>query len=226
MRENILLKATGIVAAISGVIILLGTIYPIATYERESRLKYPKLLSPVTGESSVLSQVAPDYTKASNWFVGGVDKENFVTSKISHYTISINKLGIENATVTVGGEDLAQSLIQYPGTGLPGKVGNAVVFGHSILPQFFNPKEYISIFSTLPSLEKGDIIKVAFDGVTYTYKVETTFEVLPTQLSVLDQPIDDSYLSLITCVPPGHPLKPKRLVVRAKVIPPDISIAK
>jgi len=47
------------------------------------------------------------------------------------------------------------------------------------------------------------------------------FEVLPTDIQVLDQDTTDSFLTLVTCVPPGDPRKPKRLIVRARVVPPE-----
>lgn len=219
--DKVVLKISAVVSAVSGVIILFSTIYPIASYESDSRKKYPKLISPVSTDvkgSTSLSSL--DYTKASNWFVGAEQNSEFGGSdNVSYYTLSVPKLDINNALVEVGGEDLSDSLVQYPGTALPGKPGNAVVFGHSILPQFYDPEDYLSIFSTLPTLEKGDVIRVSYDGVTYKYEVDTMFEVLPTELEVLDQTKSDSFLTLITCVPPGHPLKPKRLVVRAKIVP-------
>jgi sortase A len=128
-------------------------------------------------------------------------------------------LGIENAIVAVGGEDLSETLIQYPGTALPGNVGNAVIFGHSVLPQYFNSEDYLSIFSTLPEIDKNDLVYVYHEGVAYTYAVEDMFEVEPTDIQILDQHYSNSYLTLVTCTPPGHPLKPKRLIVRAKLIP-------
>jgi sortase A len=128
-------------------------------------------------------------------------------------------LGIKKATIAIGGEDLSESLIQYPGTALPGKNGNAVIFGHSILPQFYDPEDYLSIFSTLPTLDEGDEIQLDYDGVVYKYIVENMFEVLPSDIEVLEQDRSDSFLTLVTCVPPGHPLKPKRLVVRARIVP-------
>lgn len=224
MKNRPLVRASGVVAGISGIIILFSTIYPIASYERESRQKYPRLVSPlVEKERKTPRLYEVDYTKASNWFVGVDNREDFSDSKVSHYTISIPKLKIENATVAIGGEDLSKSLIQYPGTSLPGKAGNSVIFGHSILPQFFDSKDYLAIFSTLPTLTKGDKITVSYDGVSYSYRVDSMFEVLPTDLQVLDQNESDSNLTLITCVPPGHPLKPRRLVVRASIIPPEVA---
>ena len=137
---------------------------------------------------------------------------------MSFYTVTIPKLKIENAVVAIGGEDLSKNLVQYPGTALPGKNGNAVIFGHSILPIFYNPKNYMSIFSTLPTLKEGDEIFISFDGVTYKYQVEELFEIFPTDIQILEQNPSDSFLTLVTCVPPGDPRNPKRLIVRARVV--------
>ncbi len=221
MKRTTILKISAIVSGISGLVILIGTIYPIASYEAISKVRYPKLISPISEKSNTESENSDD-TKASNWFMGS-NKKNFVASNISYYTISIPKLKIKNATVAIGGEDLSKSLIQYPGTALPGRDGNAVIFGHSILPRFYNPKDYMAIFSTLTDLTKGDEIEVNYDGVSFLYRVVDMFEVLPTDIQVLEQDVSDSYLTLVTCTPPGDPRDPKRLIVRAKVVPPDIS---
>ena len=213
-----------VISGISGIIILVGVIYPIVSYNSNYASKYTSLISPVSdtknqvqGETTTEST---DFTQASNWFPGGATKTDFNSSKVGYYTISIPKLKIVNASVAIGGEDLSESLIQYPGTALPGKRGNAAVFGHSILPIFYNPKDYISIFSLLPTLKKGDEIFIDYDGISFKYIVETMFEVAPTDIQVLDQDTSDSFLTLVTCVPPGDPRKPKRLIVRARVVPP------
>ncbi|OGM05738.1 hypothetical protein A2125_00630 [Candidatus Woesebacteria bacterium GWB1_43_5] len=222
MSDKLILRISAVVSALSGAIILFTTIYPIVSYENKAAIKYPMLLNPLseskTKGASTQAKTQPnvDYTNPKNWFIGA-DYKTESAGGISFYTISIPKLDIKDATVEIGGEDLGKSLVQYPGTSVPGKPGNAVIFGHSILPQFYNPKSYLSIFSLLPTLEKGDSIEVKYDGVAYKYKVETMFEILPTDLQVLDQQPDSSYLTLVTCVPPGHPLKPKRLIVRARI---------
>lgn len=153
-----------------------------------------------------------DLTKASNWF----PEENtiFDERQTSLYSLSIPKLGIENAKVALG-NDLKSNLVQYPGTAAPGRFGNTVIFGHSVLPQFFNPKNYMTIFSTLPTLRPKDEILVDFNQVRYKYVVEQMIEVVPTDISILAQRYDDSYLTLITCVPPGTYMK--RLIVRSRL---------
>lgn len=220
MNKNIFLKVVAIIWAISGVIILAGVIWPIVSYKTVSKGEDLNLVNPVSVKGTFEVQDNLDLTKASNWFVGGASGDEFRASNISYYNLSIPKLKIKDAIVGIGEEDLSKNLIQYPGTALPGKKGNAVIFGHSVLPIFFNPKDYISIFSTLPTLKIGDDILVNYDSVLYKYRVESMFEVYPTDIQVLQQDNSDSFLTLVTCVPPGDPRKAKRLIVRARVVPP------
>lgn len=208
MKKNIFLKVIAVIWAISGIVILAGVVWPIISYQTFSKESDQDLLNPVV-----------DLTKASNWFVGGEKSSAFSQSKVSYYNLSISRLKIKDAIVAIGGEDLSKNLIQYPGTALPGKRGNSVIFGHSVLPIFFDPQKYISIFSTLPTLKIGDDILVNYDNVSFTYRVESIFEVYPTDIQVLQQDNSDSFLTLVTCVPPGDPRKPKRLIVRARVVP-------
>lgn len=219
MRQKTILRFAALIAGISGFIILFTVLYPIISYKTPGVLSdTSSLISPIVEKKKPTSE-AVDYTLASNWFVGGAKHEDFSASKVGFYTISVPKLKIENATVAIAGEDLSKSLVQYPGTAVPGRPGNAVIFGHSILPIFFNPKDYLSIFSTLPTIKEGDEIKVNYDGVSYLYRVESLFEVLPTDIQVLEQDKSDSFLTLVTCVPPGDPRKAKRLIVRARIVP-------
>jgi sortase A len=227
MAQKTILRIAAVISGISGIVILTGVVYPILSYNLTYSKNY-KLLSPITDTAEKVQGVVSttmngntDYTQASTWFPGGVARQDFLSSKVDYYTISIPKLKIEKATVAIGGEDLSKHVIQYPGTALPGKRGNAVLFGHSILPIFYNPKNYLAIFSLLPNLKSGDKILVDYDGVSYEYRVENMFEVKPTDIQVLDQDSTDSFLTLVTCVPPGDPGNPKRLIVRARVVPPQ-----
>jgi sortase A len=229
MNQKTILRIAAAVSGISGIVILVGVIYPIVSYNSTYGKNFSELVSPISenpvAQTNVQgittnNQTSNDFTQASNWFVGGAKSSDFTTSKVQYFTISVPKLKIDNATVAIGGEDLNKSLVQYPGTALPGRPGNTVIFGHSILPIFYNPKNYISIFSLLPTLDNGDEIDINYDGISYVYKVETMFEVRPTDIQVLDQDYSDSFVTLVTCVPPGDPSNSKRLIVRARVIPP------
>lgn len=213
-----ILKICGIIWGISGVVMLISVIYPIASYEARSRQRYPQLINPLAEEESITLEDY-DYTNASNWFPGAKEKEEFLANNVRFYTITIPSLNISDATVSIGGEDLSDNLIQYPGTALPGKNGNSVIFGHSILPLFFDPENYLSIFSTLDKLNKGDEVYIDYDGISYIYKVEDLFEVKPTDIQILGQDSNGSFITLVTCTPMGDPRKPKRLIVRARLIP-------
>jgi sortase A len=155
-----------------------------------------------------------DYTDASNWFAGVSQPKE--ASVYAVYTLSIPKLGIDHAVVRSDHSDLKQSLIQYVGTALPGNLGNTVIFGHSVLPQFFNPTNYLTIFSTLHKLKVGDTMEIMADGATYTYKISEMYETAPDDLSPLAQVYNGRYLTLITCTPPGTYLR--RLIIKAYVL--------
>ena len=170
-----------------GVGIISWVAWPILSFQLIQAPKLRPLLNPVpavrtrvasivapadakTGDDSLLTYdgTGVDYTQASNWFPDVAQQTDSVAG--DSYKISIPKLGISDATSLIGGEDLSESLIHFGGTALPGNYGNAVVFGHSTLPYFYNPKDYKTIFSTLPKLKKGDEIYAEYDGVKYKYK--------------------------------------------------------
>lgn len=219
MNKRKIIKVAALISGISGLTILVSSIWPIIEYQLTDARSYNTLLSPLVIEEKPKDEnQKTDFTKVSNWFPETLDSKNFETSKVSFYTVSIPKLKIENAVVAIGGEDLSKNLVQYPGTALPGKNGNAVIFGHSVLPIFYNPKNYMAIFSTLPTLKEGDDIFVNYDGVAYKFKVEELFEIYPTDIQILEQNPSDSFLTLVTCTPPGDPRNPKRLIVRARVV--------
>lgn len=165
-----------------------------------------------------------DYSNLSNWFENSTlpsfSLDQF-EGQADEYIIEIPELKIENALVKVGGTDLNKSLIHYPGTALPGKQGTPVIFGHSVLRQFYHPKEsnprrYNSIFSTIMTLKKGDKIYIKYGNIKYTYVVQSLTEVKPTDTYILSQRYDVRQLKLVTCVPEGTYLR--RGVVTASLI--------
>jgi len=218
MDRKYIFKLSAIISGISGLIFIFGVLIPIVKYEVISRQKYPVLISPVkTTLGGVLGWELKDSTQIGNWF----NDKNYLYDDIQNvsYTLSIPSLNIKNANVVYGGQDLKKNLIHFPGTVMPGKVGNTVIFGHSVLPIFYNPLDYKTIFSKLPTLKEGDIIEINFDQIYFKYSVVSMFEVYPEDIQILEQEASDSYLTLVTCVPPGDPRMPRRLIVRAKVVP-------
>jgi sortase A len=208
-----------------GVIFLASAVLPILQFQLEYAIKFKEVLNPVSVKfynhtGSVLGDSTTDYTQLNNWFVDDNSNQNKSSNlpnfnNIISYKISIPSLKVKDAVVELGSMDLKKSLIQYPQTAMPGQLGNPVIFGHSVLPQFFNPKSYLTIFATLFRLKPGDDIFIDYDKVKYKYKVDEMFEIKPTDFSVLDQRFDNRYLTLITCSPPGTFLR--RLVIRCKL---------
>jgi sortase A len=95
----------------------------------------------------------------------------------------------------------------WPGTALPGQVGNAVISGHRT--------SHGGVFRNLDKLEVGDEIHVnAYDG-THIYTVTEIEIVPPTALWIVD-PTPTATITLFACHPPGSTRE--RIVVRADLV--------
>jgi len=138
------------------------------------------------------------------------------------FYLTIPKLGIERAEVETNSENLSpdERLGHYSRSALPGEVGNTFIYGHSVLPAFFDPKNYRAIFSTLDTLEEGDKFTVEFGERSFLYVVEKATVLRPEDVHPLEPvapaSLKESYLTLMTCVPPG--VRTNRLLVQAKLI--------
>lgn len=199
---------------LSGLLLIGLVVWPIASFEIMVAPNLSKqVVSPVAEEQILGSQT--DLTKALNWFPTASSPPS-IPSKITSYSLSISKLGIQDATVTINSDNLSQSLVQWGSQSLPGEFGSIVILGHSVLPAFYNPKNYMTIFSTLKDLKNGDEILIYFDGITYKYRIFEMRVVKSEDISVLEQRFDDSYVTLVTCVPPGTYLR--RLLVKARLV--------
>ena len=208
-----------------GFSLLASAIFPIINFQLQYSSRFSPVVSPLSAKfynqnSDILSEIRTDYTQLNNWFTQSSNHKN-INSVLKHensdlYHISIPILKIYGADVLIGGTNLKKSIIQYPQSALPGQVGNVVIFGHSVLPQFFNPKSYFTIFSTLFKLKQGDEIYIDFDNIKYKYLVEEMFETTPSDLSVLEQRFDGRHLTIVTCSPPGTYIR--RLVIKARIV--------
>lgn len=165
------------------------------------------------GASQTLSGI--DYTNAQNWFPN-YKYDKSANLKTSTYKISIPKINIKDAKVSAVDTDLLKHLVNYGGTAVPPENGNAVIFGHSTLPQLYEEGNYKTVFSYLYKLVVGDEIIVTIGNVTYKYRIENINVVDPDNTSVLEQSFDDSYITLITCTPPGTIWK--RLAIKARLV--------
>lgn len=204
---------------------------PVLTTEvlEVTPLAIPEIAGVTTDSAKEITIIdtAFDYTNLANWFgEAGLpellsEQGESTAEREQKYVINIPKVEVENAVVTVGGTDLNKSLIAYPGTAYPGEFGAPVIFGHSVLRQFYNPSQknprrYNSIFSTIMTLEKGDKIFVTHEGVEYTYVVQEKTEVKPEDVYILNQQYDARRLKLVTCTPEGTYLR--RGVVTAQLV--------
>jgi sortase A len=119
--------------------------------------------------------------------------------------IRIPRLGLA-AMVLQGDSDevLRLAVGHLAETALPGDSGNVVLAGHR--DTFFRPLE---------TVRAGDVITLNTRRGAFTYLVESTFVVPPTDLQVI-QPTGRRTLTLITCFPFAYiGSAPNRFIVRA-----------
>lgn len=204
-----------------GLVVLGNAVVPIGLSQLSFSFK-PHLIDPTEVAIApapyvgrVLGTQTPDHTQANTWFPTA-DLPQSTNSKVDYFTLSIPSLGVQDVSVEIGGVDLKKNPVQFPGTAIPGSWGNTVIFGHSTLPQLYQPGNPLSIFNPIPKIKIGDEIDANYDGITYKYVVRHTTEVHPEQIEVLAQRYDKHELTIITCVPLGTYLR--RFVVRAELV--------
>lgn len=205
---------------LGGAIIVLYVFFPLIswqvffakdTLQIKSPIPKSTIISVVSAGSSVLKPI--DSTNAKNWFPSYKPEEG--KKKVPSYTLSIPKLGIENAVVSTENYELAKNLVNYGGKAIPPETGNTVIYGHSTLPYLFNTKDYKTIFATLYKLGINDTFTVNVEGIIYSYRIHSITVVEPEDTSIFSQDKDTSHITLVTCTPPGTTWK--RLIVKAKL---------
>lgn len=108
-------------------------------------------------------------------------------------------------------EDLKKGVVHYPGTALPGQLGNLFIAGHSS-QHAWESGNYKNVFTLINELESGDEIIVYFEEEKYVYQVANQKVVSAADSSVLESS-DSPVVTLMTCWPVGTIAK--RLVVTA-----------
>ncbi|MBI5156147.1 sortase [Candidatus Peregrinibacteria bacterium] len=110
---------------------------------------------------------------------------------------------------------LADGVVHYPGTARPGQAGNFFITGHS---SYFPwaAGHYKSVFARLHELEKGDEYWVFYGGDKFRYRIIDKREVKPSDVTVLDQPMNKRLSVLMTCTPIGTTLR--RLIIEAQEV--------
>lgn len=218
---KIALRFISVFLIIAGLIISFYTFLPIFSWQLyfSESFASQNLKTPIPKISTLLNSagktLSTDYTNAKNWFPNYHPSVNANKPEVESYTISIPSIDIKNAFVSTVDLNLAQHLVNFTGTAIPPKNGTAVIFGHSTLPQLYNPKDYKTIFANAYKMKVGDEIFVNFDKITYKYKVFSITVVDPSDTSALEQDTRDSFLTLITCTPPGTTWK--RLIIKSQL---------
>jgi len=129
--------------------------------------------------------------------------------------LHVPRFGAEYAKVVVEGvatEDLKRGPGHYPGTALPGALGNVVLSGHRTT--------YGQPFNRLDELNPGDAVVLETRDTWFTYRVTGTTIVSPTAIEATypvpgraGQPPTQHLLTMTTCNPKYSARQ--RLVVRA-----------
>lgn len=139
-----------------------------------------------------------------------------------YFYLTVDKLGIKKALVETNAGHLnpEKALGHYPGSALPGEVGNSFIFGHSVLPVFYSPKNYKAIFSIIDRLNAGDEIVVSYNNLEYKYLVESHELAKPSDVNPLEEfkprYLNESTITLMTCYPAGS--KAMRYMVRGILV--------
>lgn len=216
-------KLLGMLVTLTGIGIFIYFFFPMLLYQFFFGFSTDLVEIPVPKHEMVggsfgglfkqgILSLTKNYDDARSWYPTLHVANN---TSVPTYALSIPKLKIDNAVVSTTDYDLANHLIQYAGTAIPGQDGNAIIFGHSTLPQWFDPKNYKTIFATLHTIKNGDKILARVNNITYTFKIFSITITSAEDISIFSQSYDHPYITIVTCTPPGTIWK--RLVVRASL---------
>lgn len=225
-RRKLIIRLIGALTILTGLGILFYVFFPFLSWQvyfapvfASQNVETPIPKTTVVSASSIGNLLASaansfgiDYTNANNWYP--TNKQAF-GKIIPAYFLSIPKIGIKNAVVSTKDPDLTKHLIQYNTDSVPPLAGNSIIFGHSTLPQLYNENDYKTIFANAYKITVGDKILIGINEVIYGYKVQSVTVVEPDDTSVLAQNFSDSFITIITCTPPGTVWK--RLIIKAKI---------
>lgn len=209
INYKVIIKASGNLIFIVGLIILIFTYIPIMYSEANYRIKRN------TDEEIVIEQVK-EVEKVSENIEPLIPVQNEFTIIIPK--IDVNAPIVKDVSTTDENEymlALREGVAHAKGTALPGENGNMFIFAHSSL-NFWQLGAYATVFNLLKKLEPGDTITFFYEGQPYTYNVYEKFIVPGWNTEPFEQDFDEPVVTLITCDPPGSTIN--RMVVRAKLV--------
>lgn len=97
---------------------------------------------------------------------------------------------------------LQNGVVVHPVSRTPGNNGNFFITGHSSYYKW-DPGRFKDVFALLHEVQVGDTVEVYWEGKKHVYRIREEKVVAPTEVGVLDQPKDESILTLMTCTPIG-----------------------
>jgi len=131
-------------------------------------------------------------------------------------TIEIPKIGLFHKImegISLRNIDVGPS--HWPGTALPGQIGNAVFAGHRVT--------HTHPFLRINELEVGDQVIFRIQGQKSIYAVTGSEVVYPDNLGIINQTPDTATATLFACHPP-HSAKQRYVIHLALVdVGPDVS---
>jgi sortase A len=139
-----------------------------------------------------------------------VDHQGFAIIRIPRFSPTFSRVVVEG----VDEGDLEEGPGHYPGTALPGQIGNVVISAHRTT--------YGHSFNQLDELQNGDPVTIQVRNVTYTYRVIRTQIVDPSDTAVI-LPVPGEFgvkptqrlLTMTTCNPKYS--ASQRLIVTAEM---------
>ena len=143
------------------------------------------------------------------------DGQGFAVIGIPRFGLSYHRVVVEGVSTA----DLQLGPGHYPGTALPGQVGNTVISGHRTT--------YGHPFWDADTLRPGDAIDLQVRDRIYRYRVTASHTVDPGDVAVTD-PVPDNptatatrrLLTLTTCTPRFTAVR--RLIITAELNPHDV----
>ena len=121
--------------------------------------------------------------------------------------LNIPKINLEIGIIEgVSYEDIKYVVGHFPGAPMPGEKGNFSIAGHRI--SYFG-----QAFKDIDKLEKGDKVKVTYNGKEYTYEVTDMYEVTPNETEALN-PTKDATITIVTCTTDAK----NRVIVKGKLV--------
>lgn len=201
-KKRLIIRIVGSILIVAGIIIIAYPFYTNLVMKR----KEVEVLASWDEQLYVEQEESGDNIQESS----ELQKESIDVDISQKVPFKITMPDIETEWIVNEGTDTA-TLKKGPGhligSALPGEDGKCVVAGHRTT--------YGAPFNRVDELDNGDRILVETLGnERFVYLVTDQFEVVPTDLSILD-PIDDPVLILSTCTPKYYATR--RLIIYAEL---------